>query len=94
MSPQYSTPPLAARRPVDSALEYVDAARRNRPAAIGQVQDRVQDAGLRSDILKPFRIVDLLEMVRSCVSRKSPLPQAIWIVEGRRRLRRNSCRRV
>jgi hypothetical protein len=41
------------------------------------VKDRVQDAGLWSDILKPFRIVDLLELVRSCVSRRFPLPQAV-----------------
>jgi len=42
-----------------------------------QVKDRVEDAGLRGYILKPFRIVDLLEMVRSCVSQRFPLSQTI-----------------
>jgi DNA-binding NarL/FixJ family response regulator len=42
-----------------------------------QVKERAEDAGLRGYLLKPFRIGDLLEIVRSSISRPSHLPQAV-----------------
>jgi CheY-like chemotaxis protein len=42
-----------------------------------QVKERAEDAGLTGYLLKPFRIGDLLEIVRSSISRRFPLPQAV-----------------
>jgi CheY-like chemotaxis protein len=42
-----------------------------------QVKDRLEDADVKGYLLKPFRITDLLELVRSCLTSSVPLKQAV-----------------
>ena len=42
-----------------------------------QVKERLQDADVKGYLLKPFRITDLLDLVRGCLSKLAPLKQAV-----------------
>jgi len=41
------------------------------------VKDRLEDADVKGYLLKPFRITDLLDLVRNCLALRAPLKQAV-----------------